>query len=361
MPNYDPFARGPHPAGTRTFEWKDESRSRSLPVDVWYPATDAHAGQDLDDATRDHFQPFAMSPEVSQDAVRDAEALSGTFPMVIFSHGFGGVRTQSTHLCTHLASHGYVVAAMDHVGNTTMDMMQMATQAPDPNMIDNFMGDRPADASFVVDRMLSGDAGIDVDPDRIGMSGHSFGGWTTLNTAGRDNRIRAILPLAPAGGASDSAPGDIPDTMSEGLGLDWDRDIPTLFLVADLDTVLPLDGMHDLFARTRGPRKGVVLTDADHFHFCDRVEQTHDMFKTIGPMISGSTGDPDVSAAMAEAINRMKPSAELAPGDHAYALTCGLGLAHMDAHLRGDADATALLERDLSAVMAERGVKVSLL
>ncbi|MGY8803855.1 MAG: hypothetical protein ACKVK6_06420, partial [bacterium] len=69
---YDPFARGSFPAGTKSFEWNDATRDRSLPVDVWYPATDAHRGQDLAPETQDKFQPFALAPAVTQEAVRDA-------------------------------------------------------------------------------------------------------------------------------------------------------------------------------------------------------------------------------------------------------------------------------------------------
>ena len=205
---YDPFERGMHPVGTRSFAWPDTARDRLLPVDVWFPATDAHRGQDLDDATRDRYKPLPMSPEVTQDAVRDAAALPGRHALVVFSHGFGGEKRQSTHLCTHLASHGFAVAAMDHVGNTTTDMMQMQMEGtpPDANVVQRFMADRPADASFVIDRMLAGDALLEIDPERIGISGHSFGGWTTLQTTGADERIRAALPLAPAGGDTPLTP-----------------------------------------------------------------------------------------------------------------------------------------------------------
>ena len=64
---------------------------------------------------------------------------------------------------------------------------------------------------------------------------------------------------------------------------------------------------------------------------------------------------------MTAAIEAMKPSANLCPGDLANAFTCGLGLAHMDAHLRDNEEAARLFDRDLREVMAERGVKVSLL
>ena len=47
-------------------------------------------------------------------AVRDAAAQPGTYPLIVFSHSSGGRRRQSSFLCTHLCSHGYVVAALDH-------------------------------------------------------------------------------------------------------------------------------------------------------------------------------------------------------------------------------------------------------
>lgn len=365
MPDYDPFQRGPHPVGVQTLELTDSSRDsrnsrdRVLPVEVWYPATDDYRGQDIDDASRDHYRSLPFAPEVSQDAVRGATAADGVRPLILFSHGFGGERRQTTHLCTHWASHGYAVAAMDHVGNTTLDMMQLATGeggALDPtDMIERFVDDRPKDASFVLDRMLAGDGPVPIDAARVGMSGHSFGGWTTLMTAGKDERIRAALPLAPAGGRSENAPPGVANELADALEIGWEREVPTLYLVADLDSILPLEGMRDLIARTPEPRRGVVLLDSDHFHFCDRVEQTHDMFKLAGPMMAGGGSmNPDMQAM----IEGMKSSAELCSGAHAYQLLQGLGLAHMDACLAGHPEAKALLERDLEQVMGERGVAV---
>jgi predicted dienelactone hydrolase len=277
---------------------------------------------------------------------------------VVFSHGFGGDRRQTTHLCSHWASHGYAVVAMDHVGNTTGDMIQAgASGGGDPReMFASFMLDRPADASFVVDQALSGAADLDVDPERVGLAGHSFGGWTTLVTTARDERIRAALPLAPAGGASPLMPEGM-NPLEAAVELDWKRPVPTLFLVAEHDSLLPLPGMRELIARTPGPTRAVNLLAADHFHFCDRVEQVHDTFKIMAPMLAagaGGEGTPDFQAILGD----MKSSAELCPGDHAYALLQGLGLAHMDAHLGGDEDARDLLAGDLKSLMAARGVAV---
>src|SRR5256712_1893954 len=146
-------------------------------------------------------------PFGGREAVRDATPPGGRHPLVAFSHGYGGPRRQSTFLCTHLASHGYVVASVDHTGNTMLEVVQgvMTLRSggtlPHPDtVLREFIALRPADISFAIDQVLGMD-GL-VDPDRIGMAGHSFGGWTTLTTTARDRRIRAAVPLAPAGGAS---------------------------------------------------------------------------------------------------------------------------------------------------------------
>lgn len=351
---YDPFSRGPHAVGVRTVETHDAARSRSLPVEVWYPAAPAHAGQDLAEATMDHYDLLPGFPPSKQTAVRDAAVATGRFPAVVFSHGFGGHRRQSTFLCTHLASHGYVVAAMDHTGNTMIDMAQMTLQVmmgepmPEPGpMVAELIALRPADATFVLDRLLAGDLGVaasQLDADRVGMSGHSFGGWTTLMVAGRDRRVKAALPLAPAGGRS-PLPGA---ALGAALDFAWGRDVPTLYLVADRDSLLPLDGMHELLARTEGSRRMAVLANADHMHFCDQVEAVHEMFRTMVP--------PGPFQEIAQAL---PPASALAPGTHAYDFNRGLGLAHMDAVLRGDEGAAALLAGDLAAVFADRGIRVS--
>jgi dienelactone hydrolase len=352
MSSYDPFARGPHPVGVRTFEWTDSARSRHLPTEVWYPATEACRGQDTDEATQDRYDIVVGLPQGSQQAVRDAEASPGRHPLVMFSHGFGGHRRQTTHLCTHLASHGYVVAACDHTGNTILDMAMLTMQImsggelPDAAaMITEFIEARPLDAIHTIDRMLDGEMAALVDPERIGMTGHSFGGWTTICATARDHRIRAAMPLAPAGGRNPIADAD---PLRASVDFDWGREVPTLYLVADRDTLLPLDGMQELLARTPSVNKRmVVLSNADHMHFCDDVEMTHEMFRTMPP--------PGPLAEIAKAV---PPASEFCPGEHAYIYLRGLGLAHMDAHVKGHEAAAALLAGDIKALLAERGVAV---
>lgn len=350
---YDPFARGPHPVGVRSLSPADASRDhRPLPIEFWYPATDAHAGADLDPARQDRYELLPGFPAPSQEAVRDAAPRPGRHPLVVFSHGFGAHRRQTTFLCTHLASHGYTVASVDHTGNTTADIMQAilasqsGTAVPDPlGVLAEFVVLRPADVAFAIDHVATAPetSGL-VDATRIGITGHSFGGWTTLAYTGRDRRVVAALPLAPAGGSNPLGA----NPLEGSIDFAWDRAVPTLYLVADRDTLLPLDGMHELLGQTRPPKKMVVLRDADHMHFCDRVEEVHELFRMMPP--------PGEFARIAQSI---PPISELCPGEHAYQLVRGLGLAHFDAHVRGSEAAARLLGGDLVALMDGRGVRVT--
>jgi predicted dienelactone hydrolase len=361
MPGYDPFARGAFPVGVRSAELEDPARERRLVLEIWYPAADAERGRDLDDASRDDFEVLPGFPRVSQDAVRGAEPRAGRFPLVAFSHGFGGHRRQTTHLCTHLASHGYVVVAPDHAGNTMLDVMQLAMRLvgggagaarPDLRALALPMIEaRPRDVVFAVDAALDGRAGDlagRIDPTLIGVAGHSFGGWTTLRVPCLDDRFGAALPLAPAGGRTPLV--DTTELELDGfLRFDWKRDVPTLFLAAEHDTLLPLDGMRELVERTPAKSKRlVVLRDADHMHFCDRIEETHELFRSF----------PIPVPELAAIARRVRPMTELCPAPAAYAWLRGLGLAHFDAELRGLPEARALLAGDLRALCAARGIPV---
>jgi hypothetical protein len=86
-------------------------------------------------------------------------------------------------------------------------------------------------------------------------------------------------------------------------------------------------------------------------HFCDNVEQTHEMLRLMSSM-----APPDAPSPIGpEGVPAMS---ELCPGDHAYAYLRGLGLAHMDAHIRSSEDAARLLAGDIAGILKSRGVAV---
>lgn len=352
--NYDPFIRGPFPVGVSSQDLFDSARERKIPIEIWYPATDDYIGQDLDEKKMDKYRLFGR---VKQEAVRNAHIRKGSFPLVMFSHGFSGHRRQTTHFCCHLASHGYIVSSPDHLGNTIFEMLEnyafkqkVATPEEMMTIARSSMVDRPLDISFIIDRFLAGETSISnssIDTKKIGMTGHSFGGWTTLKVCGTDERICAALPLAPAGG--EPWLDDIGQLMFDNLSLKWTCDIPTLYLVAEGDSELPLESMHDLLSRTQEPKHMVVLKNADHFHFCDMAGEIHEFFRTQSEAISHD------GATTAE---KMHPFSELCPAIEAYNYLRGLGLAHMDAHLKSKQDAIKLLVSDIQALMAKNGIAV---
>ncbi len=121
-------------------------------------------------------------------------------------------------------------------------------------------------------------------------------------------------------------------------------------LVAERDMTLPLAGMRDLHTRITSPHRTVVLGDAEHFHFCDNVEQTHDGFRM---MMKGRVPD--------DLLARMQPSSDYCSGEQAYDFNRSLGLAHFDAFLKHDPAARALLEGDLVSMLAAQSIRSSLL
>jgi predicted dienelactone hydrolase len=97
-------------------EMVDPARGdRTLTVDIWYPA-----------ARRSHAETATLDLTLADLAIAEVELpgvlaepapARGSFPLVVFSHGHGGVRFQSWFLMRALASHGFVVAAPDHAGD----------------------------------------------------------------------------------------------------------------------------------------------------------------------------------------------------------------------------------------------------
>jgi predicted dienelactone hydrolase len=204
---------------------------------------------------------------------------------------------------------------------------------------------RVPDVRFLIDHLLSGawesEAGI--DSSQIGLVGHSFGGWTVLAVPEVDPRVRAVVALAP-GGNSNPRPGILRATLT----FDWGHDVPTLYLVADRDTPLPLNGMYELFDRTRSTKQMVILRRADHLHFMDNVEQEHEAARMM-----------PFSGEYAYLSKEMRPIEELSSGAQAHLFVRGLTLCHFDAVLKNRPEARRLLSSDLEDQLARRGVEVT--
>jgi dienelactone hydrolase len=348
MGRYDPFVRGRFPVGVRTIQARDAARDCRFPCEVWYPAAERHAGQDLAPETQDCFTVPSIGTPRRQTAVRDAAARPDTYPLVIFSHGTARwQRRMATFLCTHLTSHGYVVAAMDHSEVVAAGLARADDESSERRAAraQAWIANRVPDIRFLLDHFLGAapwDPDSRIDAARIGIAGYSFGGWTALAATGADGRIGAVVALAP-GGSSRPKPGILPVQ----LDFTWGRDVPTLYLAAENDAMIPLAGLYELLERTRATKQMVILRRADHAHFLDHVEEEHEAVRAM-PF----TGE------LAWIPKEMRPAAELCPGEQAHLFVRGLTLCHMDAALRGHDEARRLLAGDVEAELAARGVEV---
>jgi dienelactone hydrolase len=358
---YDPFRRGAHPVGVTTLEWNDPSRSRRLTVEAWYPATMAYRDQDLDPETQDSFSvggiAGAEGGKSRQPAVRDARRIAGALPLVLLVHGFAGDRRESTFIGTHLASHGFLVASADHAGCTHHDIQAIINKAKSEgrrfiraDIMPALIEDRKGDVPFLIDRAI---AELSAQPEKVGVTGASFGGWTSLMAPSLDKRVRASAPMCPSGGESPTYPRGR-NHAREALNFPWPEDVATLFMVADRDSWLPLHGQIELFGRARGTRRMVVLKRADHNHFVDDIAYGHEWLRqfTLSLADVEAAGGADWRAI----ASNIAPYDQLCPQELAHQCWRGLCVAHMDAYLRGISEARALLEGDVIGALASRGI-----
>src|SRR5262249_2576164 len=151
----DPFVRGGFPVGVRTLDARDSARDRVFPCEIWYPAAARHAGQDTSAATQDVFT--GRGTQRTQMAVRDAVARAGTYPLIVYSHASSFHRRGATFLCTHLSSHGYIVAALDHfeaVAAAEVGPRQGETAEQKAARFEAILVNRVPDVRFLLDYIL---------------------------------------------------------------------------------------------------------------------------------------------------------------------------------------------------------------
>jgi len=217
----DPMSFGPFPVGAITLEMEDPSREdpetggpRSFKLEIWYPAV--QGTRDLSpwtyetwtDASEEYlgedYQKLvdAALPGMQSEAVRDADmdTAHAPYPLVLFSHGSYGIRWQSVFYTVHLASHGYVVAAPDHKGNTVWELLR---DGYDEGTTMVSSQQRLFDIDFVLDELKERNADHAdflfgaIDEDNIAASGHSFGGWTAFTAACNNPHILASVSQSP--------------------------------------------------------------------------------------------------------------------------------------------------------------------
>jgi predicted dienelactone hydrolase len=194
-----------------TMEVTEGGVTKDLDVAVWYPT-----------AAQPRLYQYA-GPTYGR-VTRDAAPLTGfgTFPMLAFSHGYGGCGLASSFFTEELASRGWIVACPDHHDtqnafsstsgrNENLDRREFLEGAKDivnttPEERGKFMY-RPEELEATINGMIASSMfGKLIDITRIAAGGHSFGGFSSMALCGtipgyQDSRIKALLLFSTGAGA----------------------------------------------------------------------------------------------------------------------------------------------------------------
>ncbi len=306
-----PEPTGPCPVGTTSLYLKDVSRpdpwvsgvsARELMVSLWYPATssDGRRAQYMTPAESGLQLTSRGITGVPQDALSTVQvnAVSNAIPagrqralpLVVLSPGFTNSHSVLTALAEDLASHGYVVAGIDHTyesiatafpdGRVTTCLAR-ETRHRGPGFWEKVVAGRAADVSFVLSELTGAHpawpgAGL-IDPSRIAMAGHSIGGAAAIAAMLADSRIRAGIDMDGATAAP------IPD---EGLSR------PFLFLGKQSNYTPGSGGAvttweHDWELLT-GWKRWLVVAGAVHASFTDLALLADQIGIDIGAALPGA-------------------------------------------------------------------------
>lgn len=318
-----PTPTGPAAVGTSVVQWTDPDRDepatpddddrRTVVAQLWYPAApdaaQAEGAERMPYLGRDAHEAgavaagigaqFGVPPFLIGEAVRarggavaDAAPLDASFPVVLFSPGLAGVRTQATAWAEELASHGYVVVALDHPYDSATVVLDDGTVVPsqvapsgddaqDDRNAEAWAAVRAADLRFVLDQLERPGTlprHLDGLPDtsRVALTGHSLGGASALLAATADARVDAVVDV-------DGFPRGTPAPTQ-----------PVLALVAGAGTgsgsgdrayAAALD---DALAASAGPTYRLVVPRAGHLSLTDAA-----LFLPPVPSLLGTIGRAD--------------------------------------------------------------------
>ncbi len=312
---------------------------RKLVVDIWYPATVQKGAKPVLYRGTLWGEPPHPPAAFSQDgiAVLNAKPLGNAHPLVILSHGYSNTPAMFTWLTENLASKGYVVAGIHHVDPDPYTVSADKRAAP------NY--DRPQDIAFVA-AQLRATLGAQIDPAKVALIGYSQGGYGVLTAGGASldpagpnmtnvsggllkhyargaagageivvPGVKAIVALAPAGGAPKSAWG------AEGLAA---ITAPLLLIQGDADPTVDykIGALADFAGAVHSDRYLLTYKQAGH----------NVALNPVPAQMRGTTWDWDW---FEDPIWRP---------DRLNAINLHFITAFLAAHLRGEADKRAYLD-----------------
>ncbi|WP_282081066.1 alpha/beta hydrolase family protein [Aquimarina algiphila] len=146
----------------------DESRDRPIVTEIWYPTYDSLITKETTSTRKELFKSIKTIPNASLP--------DGNFPLLLVSHGTGGNRFSLTWFIEDMVKKGYIVASVDHYGNSTFNKL--------PREFVKWW-ERAIDIKYVLTTILEDtEIGPKVNQSKIGGVGFSLGGYTNIALAG---------------------------------------------------------------------------------------------------------------------------------------------------------------------------------
>lgn len=289
---WDVSVRGPYNVGYArgefTYMVQPGNEERKIDVVYWYPTLAARW-------KKARYMRNLVSIGDAQDNPPIADT-QPTYPMMVFSHGNGSLAEQSFTYTEHFASHGWIVVAPYHTNNSIFD---------NPSSI-NYLSsiDRPQDIAALLDwtEALPPEEAHEIDGhidrDKIVMSGHSFGAFTTMAVAGAQFDVDSVVAQCMRGEINQSLceifgeayqelfrdgfteprfKAAIPHTPGIGPAFEDGVDqitIPLLMMTARRDRALPAEENGDYMwnRMTTGPHARFDLPNGGHFTYSNMCE-----------------------------------------------------------------------------------------
>lgn len=286
------------PVGRTTITVTDTSRDRTFDVDIWYPATQAGDDSYID----------LVFTQLQTTAYADVPVASGTFPLVLFSHAHTSDRFQSYHQMEVIASHGFIVAAPSHPGDTFADAVHGTTDS-----FQQSVSDRYYDMLFTKDSVLASPTFgshilMDAPGDpRLAVMGHSMGAATALALSDGQNDAWQNVPADPD---VDAVVAIAPALMFYTPDTGGATEDPLLIIGGSADTVTPPS-----YSQTLWDNWNSVIKFRDEVTGMTHAEPSSGCFirDAIAVALVNDPNNPTIQAAMAQINGTMNGGCDQPP------------------------------------------------